>query len=130
MKRNRPRSKAPSRVKYEQENPVVSCRVPKELYERLWRAKQADGRSFADILKIGLGILEVKAKTEQEARQQGFEEGFGEGYDYAERRYKVTYRCSVCRKVMEVTEEDEKKAIEQYMREQGWGHGECHERRR
>ena len=43
----------PSRIKYENNHPTVSCRVSKEIYDRLTESKKLDGKSFADILKIG-----------------------------------------------------------------------------
>ena len=117
--------KAPSRVKYEQAHPTVSCRVPTEVYDQLQVAKEAEGMSFADILKVGLGILEVRAREEAEVRERGRETGYREGYAEAERLYKVTYPCSVCDEMLEVTTEDQKKAIKKYMPEHGWGHSEC-----
>lgn len=130
MKRDKAKRTPPSRKKYEQENPTVSCRVPKELYDGLKAAKDADGRSFTDILKLGLGILELKVSKEQEARGEGFEEGFGDGYEAAESLYKVTFPCSVCRKTIAVTDKTTKEAVKRYMVEHGWGHAECINQRR
>ncbi|MBF8267727.1 MAG: hypothetical protein HW388_1235 [Dehalococcoidia bacterium] len=55
------RKTPPSRVRYETANPTVSCRVPTEVYDRLQAVKEAEGRNCADVLKIGLGILEARA---------------------------------------------------------------------
>lgn len=121
--------KAPSRVRYEQSNPTVSCRVTRDIYHRLQAAKQAEGKSFTDILKIGLGMLEPQIRRENEIRKKGHAEGYAKGYAEAEHLYKVTYFCSVCRKTITVTSEKEKEAITNYMQEHGWGHKECHERR-
>jgi len=115
--------KPPSRIKYEQSHPVVSCRVPKVIYDRLQDVKQRDGRSFMDILKIGLRIRESKAKKEVEA----YSEGYKEGYREAEREFKVTYACSVCGKTIALNSKGEKQAASEYMEEHGWGHKECHE---
>lgn len=127
----------PSRVRYEQRHPTVSCRIPKDVYDRLQAVKAAEGKSFADVLKIGLGILEVRVKEEGEVRKQahaqgykkGHAEGYGKGYAEAENLYKVTYPCSVCRKTLMVTSTNEKEAIKKYMQEHSWGHAECHEKR-
>ena len=124
------RRKAPSRARYEQAHPTVSCRIPREVYDRLRAVKEADGRSFADILKMGLGIIEVGVKEEGEIRKQAHTKGYKKGYADAERIYKVTYPCNVCRKTLTVTSTAEKEAIRKYMQEDGWGHGECHERAR
>lgn len=121
--------KAPSRIRYEQGHPTVSCRVSRDIYDRLQKAKDAEGKSFADILKLGLGKLEVRLKKLEEARKQGGDEGYKKGFADAKLRYRVNYRCSVCGQVMEVTSKEEKEAIREYMREKGWAHTECLERR-
>src|SRR3990172_3407277 len=109
----------PSRIRYEERNPTVSCRVPQEIYDRLVAAKEVEGKSFADILKIGLGEQEVQAKKVKAARQQGRDEGYKKGYAEAESRYKVTYHCSQCRQPVVVDSLIEKEAIDKYM-SQGW----------
>ena len=121
--------KAPSRVRYEQSHPTVSCRIPRDIYDKLRAVIDAEGKSFADVLKIGLGILEVQAKEEGEVRKKGHAEGYKKGYAEAARLYMVTYPCRICGKTLMVTSGDEKEAIKKYMQEHGWGHKKCHERR-
>ncbi len=123
------KKKAPSRVRYEQAHPTVSCRVSLEVYQRLCSAMDEEGKSFADILKIGLGILEPQVKNEREIRKKAHTEGYKKGYSEAKHMYKVTYPYSVCRGTLTVSSEDEKKAIKTYMQEHGWGHKDCHERK-
>ena len=120
----------PSRVRYEAANPTVSCRVPKVVYDRLQAARKTEGRSFADVLKIGLGILEVRAADERKIRQQSHGEGYKGGYAEAERLYKVVYPCNVCREPIAVTSTQAKQAISQYMQEHGWAHSECLQKNR
>jgi len=120
-KRNK---KSPSRVRYEEFNPTVSCRVSREVYDQLKRVKDSENRSFADILKIGLGILEVKAAEEGES----YAEGYSDGSRDTESAYKVVYRCSVCGELIEVETREEKEAAGRYMTENGWGHTKCHNR--
>lgn len=120
----------PSRVRYEAANPTVSCRVPKGVYDRLQVIRKTEGRSFAEVLKIGLGILEVRAEAEGKIRTQSHAEGYKRGYTEAERTYKVTYPCKVCRKLLTATSTKERQAVGQYMQEHGWGHGECVQGRR
>ena len=118
--------KAPSRVKYEQAHPTVSGRVSREVYDRLRAATEAKGMSFADALKVGLGLIEVQVAAEAKVRWQGHDVGYKKGYSEAGQLYKVTYPCKVCGKTIMVTSLAEKQAISKYMREQGWGHGACH----
>lgn len=123
------KKKAPSRVRYEQAHPTVSCRVSREIYEKLRAVMDGEGKSFADILKVGLGILELRVKEEGEGMRKGRAEGYSKGYAEAERLYKVTYPCSVCGKTLTAKSGDEKQAIKKYTQEHGWGHRACHERK-
>ena len=122
--------RTPSRVKYEQSHPTVSFRVSKELYDRLQAVKKAEGKSITDVLKVGVGLLEVEVRKGKEIRVQAYDEGWEKGIAEAEELYSVSYPCSVCGKAIVVTSEAEKKAIRGYMREHGWGHADCINRRR
>ena len=115
----------PSRIRYEQSHPIISCRVSREIYDRLVEAKEAEDKSFADILKIGLGKQEVQSKKILEAKTKGMDEGYKQGYDAAELLYKVTYKCRKCGQAVEVTSEAGKKAIRVYMQKNGWVHTKC-----
>jgi len=88
-------------------------------------AKEVEDKSFADILKIGLGKQEVQAEKIVEAKKTAMEEGYEKGYAAAERLYKVTYNCSKCGQPTEVTSDEEKQDISEYMRANGWSHKEC-----
>ena len=120
--------KAPSRIRYEQSHPTVSCRVPREIYNRLVKAK-AEGNSFSDILKLGLGILDVRVKKLGEARKRGWKEGYNKGFADAKTRYLVSYCCNICGERIEVTSKEEKSSIREYMKEKRWAHTECLESR-
>jgi len=122
------KSKPPSRIKYEQSNPTVSCRVSDEIYERLKKVRKTQNLSLADIFKIGLGIIEPKVKTEEELWEEGYEEGFEAGWHNAESICTVTYRCCVCGETIGIDTIQEMLAAGNYMTENGWGHVSCHER--
>ena len=115
--------KPPSRIKYEESHPKVSCRVPKEIYNSLQDIKKREGQSLTTIMKVGLGILESKAKKEDQAYSKGYEEG----YRKAELEFKVTYHCSVCGKTMALHSKEAKQAVSEYMGA-NWGHTECLEK--
>ena len=119
---------APSRVRYEQGHPTVSCRVPMEVYDKLQKAKEAEGKSFADIMKIGLGIIEARMKEEGEVRTKAYNQGYNNGYAEAKLLYMVTYPCTVCGETIELKSEKAKEAASEYMQEHGWGHGACHKK--
>jgi predicted CopG family antitoxin len=114
-----------SRKKYEQNNPTISCRVSRQVYDRLQEIKKAEGKSMADILKAGLGLFEVKRRDEETIRQEAYDKGWEKGLKDAEALYAVTYRCSNCGKKMVVTSNAEKRAISEYMHDHGWCHGDC-----
>jgi len=119
------KAKTPSRVEYEQQHPTVSFRTSRDLYDRLQKVKKAEGKSVADVLRIGVGLLEVQVEQEdrirEEAYEAGREQGFGEAYD----GYAVEYPCSVCGRQLVVTTKEEKEFIKRKLREAGWGHSDC-----
>ncbi|MDP3061807.1 MAG: hypothetical protein Q8O40_01145 [Chloroflexota bacterium] len=117
--------KPPSRERYEESHPTVSCRVPRDVYERMEELRNSEDMSFADILKVGLGKLEPKAQQTAKARKIGY----GEGYDDAASRFRVTYPCNVCGKPIAVQSDEAKQLIASFMNREGWGHGACHEKR-
>ena len=124
------RHKAPSRVRYEENHPTVSGRVPKALYEELKEVKEVDGKSFADILKLGLGVDKPQVKKAEQIRERAWDEGYKEGLAAGTTRSRVIYHCSICGQEMEVTSPEARAAVDQCMREKGWGHASCHERKR
>ena len=109
------KKRTPSRMKYEQSHPTVSFRISKQLYDRLEVVKTAEGKSTTDVLKVGLGLLEVKVSEEKEARRQGYEEGFEKGFEEAKNLYMITFPCSVCRKTIEVAGKDMKETIKKIL---------------
>ena len=128
MKRGKTKRKSPSRERYEKDNPVVSLRIPKELYDRLQIAKRKEGLSYTDMLKIGIGLLEPKIRAEREVWEEAYERGQINGYTLAEADYKITYPCSVCKKTIEVRAEETKRAIRRFLIDGRWGHAACHDR--
>lgn len=121
------KKKTPSRLKYEQNNPVSSSRIDKQLKETLREIKEKEGLSQADVLRRGTGLVEVKMRKEEEIRQQAYDEGEENGIRMAERVYMVTYPCSKCGKMKAVTTDEEKKAIRDFMVQSGWCHADCND---
>jgi len=121
--------KLPSRERYEKNKPVVSFRVPKEVYDKLQAVTKKTGMSRTDILKVGLGLIKVKIRTEEEIRKEIYDDVLVEGHTLAVERFMVVYQCSECGRPIELDSPEEKKAAAQYMTEHGWRHSECHKRR-
>jgi len=122
------KKRTPSRIRYEQNHPTVSFRVSKELYDRLEIVKEAEGKSITDVLRVGVGLFEVKNRKEKEVRDQAYDEGYEKGYEEAEELYKVTCPCKICHKMITVTDKNVKEAIRRYMLQHGWVHTSCSNR--
>ena len=116
------KGKPPSRKKYEEENPTVSARVPKETREKLLVALRKLDMSLKDALKVLTGELEVKVIPIDEARQLGYKE--------ARNLYMVTCPCDVCGKPVAITSPKAKEVVSKYMAKYGLGHAKCHKQRR
>ncbi len=108
----------PSRVRYEQQNPTVSIRVSREMYDRLKTLREQRNKSLGDGLREALGVQEP-------ATRAGYIRGYGSGYAEAEQLYWVDYRCSVCNGILTIYDDDAKQAAAEYMRQGGWSHDSC-----
>ena len=126
MRRATTRRKPPSRIRYEQNHPVLACRLHKTDYDLLKQRLEELKISFATFVKDALGRLEIKLSDIEKAKDEGYSQGYNKGYNKAKKEYQIWYYCSVCgeRLNMNPNDEDHKKMI-QYMREHGWRHAKC-----
>ena len=119
------RRKPPSRIRYEESHPVVSCRIPKADYDLLKQRLDERGISFATFVKEALGCLEAKLTPIDQARAEGYEQG----YKQATEDHQIWYHCKICQGRINIFPNSEShKAIIQYMNEKGWSHTKCHEK--
>ena len=109
----------PSRTRYEQQNPTVSIRVSKEMYDRLKALKEQGDKSLGDILREALGVQEPATRA---ARSRGYRKG---GYADAKKLYRVNFRCSVCNGRLFIDDDTSKRAAAEYMQQNGWSHNSC-----
>ena len=116
--------KPPSRIRYEENHPNVTCRISRDEYDLLkQRLEDLGGVSFADFVKDSLGLLQLKMPDIEEIKDIAS----GEGYNQAIKDYQIWYYCAVCRKRIDIDPNDNShKAIIGYMKEYGWGHSSCH----
>jgi len=116
--------KSPSRTRYEESHPTVSCRLDKDTRDLLkQRLEDLGGVSFADFVKDSLGLLQLKMPDIEEIK----ETASGEGYNQAIKDYQIWYYCAVCRKRIDIEPNDNShKAMIAYMKEHGWAHASCH----
>ena len=127
MARGSKSKKLPSRKRYEEKKPTISFRASRELYDRLQAVKKAEGKSNTDILKVALGLIEVKVRAEKEVRLEAYDEGWEKGVNSTWDVLAVTYPCGKCGKELTVDTEEEKKAIRKFIIASGWSHGDCNQ---
>ena len=117
------KSAPPSRRRYEAKNPVVSVRVPKNLYNALMAFKKTHGVSMANLLKLGLNMAQPNLEA---ARQKGAAEGYEIGYGVAKSEYEVGYWCGRCRRFhLIITSTEEKEYAADLMYKGGWHDPNC-----
>ena len=104
----------PAKIKYDKSHPIISIRLTPDLKKKLENLKIMSDKSPADVLKEAVGLQTPSTKS-----------AYTKGYLTAQIKYTVTYKCSVCGEVIEITTSEEKKHVAQYMKEQGWGHSKC-----
>ena len=117
--------KPPSRLRYEQSHPTMSCRLDKDTHTLLkQRLEDLGSISFAAFVKNSLGLLELDTPDIEEIK----EEAGGEGYAEAIKEWQIWYFCDVCHKRIDIEpNSDAHRAIIDYMRKAGWGHIDCHD---
>ncbi len=107
----------PSRVRYEERNPVVSLRISREFHEELLDLQATTGMSMADILKAGLDKIQPDA-------EEIYERGFRDGYGVAREEFEVFAPCGACGKAhLSVTGPQMKGAVAQRL--SGWNAKNC-----
>ena len=122
----RPYHKPPSRVRYEQSHPTVSCRLNKETYDLLkQRLEELGGASVADFVKDALGRLQLKMPKPEDTERIK-EELKREGYNQAIEEWQIWYYCNVCKKkaFVEPNSTDHKRIIG-FAKQNYWAHESC-----
>ncbi|HLF08076.1 MAG TPA: hypothetical protein VI789_01830 [Dehalococcoidia bacterium] len=62
------KNKPPSRQRYDRTHPVIAIRVTQDMLTEM-EALRANGRSWGDILRVGLGRQAAADKSLEKARQ-------------------------------------------------------------
>lgn len=116
--------KPPSRLRYEESHPVVSCRLSRHVDALLkQRLKDLGEISFAQFIKESLGLQEAKMPDIRERNEIARKKG----YNQALKEYRISYPCPVCGERIDITPNSEShKAIMGYMKKDNWAHTSCH----
>lgn len=126
----------PSRARYAAAHPTIGIHVTSDVYTRLVALRDVSGHSFGTLVQENLGVIE---KEYQSVRKRGFDdghvvgvaEGRRAGYLEALHLYCVSYSCSICGLPMRLRPGSRAaKVAAEALGEMGWGHSQCHQRRR
>lgn len=113
--------KPPSRIKYEQNHPVSSCRLDRETHDLLERFLEDAGISFAQFVKSQLGIVKLEMPDVKKIDIEAYKEGYAE----ATNEYRIQFKCQRCGKPMTVIPNSKlHKAIIDHL-EGLWSHANC-----
>ena len=120
-KENRP----PSRIKYENNNPTISARLPKEKHDRLLAILVVLKMTLTQLLLHFIGEYDPKVTPVEEARKQGLNEGWKRGVSWAREKYLFSAPCTRCGKEIILTDKESKDVVRNILRQNGWQHADC-----
>jgi len=94
------RHKPPSRIRYEQGHPIVSFRVERITYNRLFSLIREKNLSIADFFKIALGEQDESLDKIRTVSNAEYERGYDEGLDLGVKLAHNTFDipCNICGK--------------------------------
>ena len=133
----------PSRLRYDAAHPTVAVHCDLETKARLIALRDATGLSLGELVKQALellerdvesarrdgfnkGLVEGRRAGREEGRTAGLEEGRKAGFAEAVRRYRITYPCGRCGKLIAVeVGSEEASEARQALIDARWGHREC-----
>lgn len=125
MSKKKVNRKPPSRIKYDENHPVICFRATPAMVARLQEVKRSSGVSNADVIMAGLGMFEVVMRDEEELLRQGRKEGIEMG----RKLYGISPRCTICWEPMVITSPDWRKLAAQSLEDRGIVHADCLKKR-
>jgi hypothetical protein len=99
--------KYPSRIRYEENNPTVSFRIPIEQLEQLNKVRDEQGVSYKDLILAGAGMLEKDRTRALKKVRIGTCSACGEPIDF------------------DLTSKKEIDQLAETLSEVGWYHDDC-----
>ena len=105
--------KYPSQIKYEKNNPTITFRMKKHEKERIRLMVESSGKSISQLVRENL----LQA-----------EKNYSDAYEKGKEQHRIWIFCNVCGKAIYILpNSNDHKAIIEYMKENRWGHPNCHE---
>lgn len=119
--------KPPSRMRYEQNYPVWSVRMPKEWHMDVNTFLKDSNQSRREFMGKALGNQKRGYKR---AYAKGCEEGYEEGYNKAKSDYEIWIICKICGEKCSIFPgSDVHKFIIEYLDKHSWEHPGCQEKK-
>ena len=116
----RKRTRFPSQIKYEKENPSVAVRLKRDEYNELREHVENMGKSMSQFIREAIFPHLTKERS-------SWEDGRDVGWEHACLEFQINYPCNACGKACIVRPgSGEHKAIIELLSRQGWGHEACH----
>lgn len=115
--------KPPSRIRYEQSHPTLSCRLDKQTHDFLQKRLEDSDLSFAQFVKCQLGILEFEMPDVKAIDREAYQEGLAE----ATNKYRIQIKCQQCGKPITVRPHSQMHETIIDHLEGLWSHKNCHE---
>lgn len=85
----------PSRLRYEEKNPVIAIRVRRDLHNQMVAIRKQTGQSWADLLEVALK-LQKPVLTPRPPNKNELDAAWRRGWEEAKREYVVVYQCKRC----------------------------------
>ncbi len=117
------RRKSPSKIRYEQSHPTLSCRLDKQTYDLLKKRLDDADLSFAQFVKTQLGILELEWPDVEEIDREAYQEGLAE----ATNKYRIQIKCLRCGEPITVRPHSQMHETIRAHLEGLWSHKNCRE---
>jgi len=114
------KKRPPSYYRYKEKHPTVSVALTQELKDSLdkYRGDMSYGEAIKDLLK----------KTK---KMSVYNEGHTDGYKKGEEDFRIWYYCAICGEPITIQPNSEvHNSIISYLKERGWGHAKCHEKKK
>jgi len=109
--------KPPSRIRYEESHPTLSCRLDKQTRNLLKQHLKNGELSLSQFIKAQLGVLELKLPDVKKVEKEAYKEGYAK----ATSEYRIEIKCHKCGKPITIRPRSN---IHQAVRE--WFEGDWH----